>query len=236
MTDWHPTESLPAYSLGCLEHGEAEQVRKHLLTCMPCQSELKSLESVCMRLADTVPPALPGPELKQRLMSGHRSPGSYAWFDGLLNRWPRLVPVAVLASISLVVLFGTTSLFFWQQSKSFQPLRVYAEKDFVLLKGTENMPAAEGRLIADQNSGQGLLLVNALRPLETTMQYQLWLIRDGQRTSGAIFSVDERGMASILVSSAQPLFHYDSFGITIEPYGGSPAPTGQKVLGGKILL
>jgi len=36
------------------------------------------------------------------------------------------------------------------------------------------------------------------------------------------------------VQANQPLDTYQSFGITIEPNGGSPAPTGKKVLGGNL--
>jgi anti-sigma-K factor RskA len=34
-----------------------------------------------------------------------------------------------------------------------------------------------------------------------------------------------------MVSADQPLGSFQSFGITIEPFGGSPQPTGEKILG-----
>jgi anti-sigma-K factor RskA len=34
------------------------------------------------------------------------------------------------------------------------------------------------------------------------------------------------------VYTTHPLVDYQQFGVTVEPLGGSPAPTGNKVLGG----
>ena len=80
----------------------------------------------------------------------------------------------------------------------------------------------------------GTLVVDHLPNLEAERQYQLWLVRDGIRTSGGIFSVSEEGYASLIVSSPDPLDSYQAFGITIEPSGGSPGPTGERVLAGQL--
>jgi anti-sigma-K factor RskA len=60
------------------------------------------------------------------------------------------------------------------------------------------------------------------------------LIRDGQRTNGGVFSVNPDGYASLELYSPLPLIQYQAIGITIEPWGGSPGPTGPKVLGGDL--
>ena len=78
------------------------------------------------------------------------------------------------------------------------------------------------------------LTVAGLPVLSPEQQYQLWLIVDGQRASGAIFSVNEDGWAKVSVDSERPLAEYGAFGITIEPTGGSPGPTGERVLGHEL--
>ncbi len=236
MTVLHPTESLPAYALGCLEHEEAEEVRKHLLSCVSCRADLLSLEEVSTLLAYAAPREFPSPALKHSLLTPLYSVKGYTWFVRLLSHFPRLVPATSLMAVVLVVILGYSNLVFWRQAKSPTLFEEFAGYPFVLLKGTEVMPEAEGRLIADFDSKQGLLLVDSLSLLDNALQYQLWLIHNGERTSGGAFSVNGRGMACVLVSSGQPLSDYDSFGITIEPYGGSTGPTGKKVLGGKMLL
>ena len=62
--------------------------------------------------------------------------------------------------------------------------------------------------------------MDQLPQLGPEQQYQLWLIQDGQRTSGSVFSVDEDGYRRIKIESPLPLQDYESFGITIEPAGG----------------
>jgi anti-sigma-K factor RskA len=60
------------------------------------------------------------------------------------------------------------------------------------------------------------------------------LIQDGERTSGGVFSVKQGGYAAKVIYAPLPLADYSSFGVTIEPAGGSPSPTGDKVLGGNL--
>jgi anti-sigma-K factor RskA len=84
----------------------------------------------------------------------------------------------------------------------------------------------------DQNYGS--LAVTHAPLLTEDQQYQIWLIQDGVRTSGGVFSVNEDGYGNLMVSAEQPLDSFQSFGVTIEPLGGSPQPTGEKILGGEL--
>ncbi len=77
----------------------------------------------------------------------------------------------------------------------------------------------------------GTLVVNGLPVLGAEHQYQLWLVKDEVRVSGAVFSVAEEGITSIPIVAPEDLTLYTRCGITIEPAGGSPEPTGDGVLG-----
>jgi anti-sigma-K factor RskA len=235
MRESHPTELLPAFALGCLDPDEKVLVKEHVRTCASCQAELRELEMVNSSLAYAAPAAVPPESLKKRLLATCRPQrGYYSWFNALFERWPKLVPATALAACLLTVLFATSSLLLWQGAK--QPLSSIADMRIIPLQGTDNMPSAVGRLVTDAATGQGWLLVDALQPLKESLQYQLWLIRDGQRTSGGVFSVSQEGTANVRIASARPFSAYDSVGITIEPFGGSPSPTGKKVLGGRMAL
>ena len=104
----------------------------------------------------------------------------------------------------------------------------------IALANTQNSAGALGTLVIDQQGDYGTLVVDKLAGLNSSQQYQIWLLKDGQRTSGGLFSVNPDGYASLEIMAPLPLAQYDSVGITIEPVGGSPAPTGAKVLGGAI--
>ena len=108
------------------------------------------------------------------------------------------------------------------------PMRVVA------LAGTKDSTQAIGTLVMNPSGEYGSLVVDHLAALDAGHQYQVWLIKDGQRTSGGVFSVNPDGYASLELYAPLPLIEYQSIGITIEPAGGSPGPTGAKVLGGDL--
>lgn len=87
-----------------------------------------------------------------------------------------------------------------------------------------------GRLFLSRDSQHALLVVDDLPPLPAGQVYQLWLIRDGERDSGGIFTVDEQGYGVLLVEAPHPIRMYQAIGVTNEPPGGSPGPTGTKWL------
>jgi anti-sigma-K factor RskA len=49
-----------------------------------------------------------------------------------------------------------------------------------------------------------------------------------------VFSVSKEGYGALTVAAEQPLNIYSALGITVEPRGGSPGPTGEKVMGGSL--
>jgi anti-sigma-K factor RskA len=75
----------------------------------------------------------------------------------------------------------------------------------------------------------GTLIADHLEPLSPDQQYQLWLIENGDRLDGGVFDVGDDGYGSLTVRAPEPLDSY-AFGVTIEPAGGSPGPTGPRVL------
>ena len=144
------------------------------------------------------------------------------------------MPVTAVSAVALVVFLGAANLVLLQQSGA--PQKLLATVQLVRLQATARMPAASGVILVDPGQDGGVLVVSALEELDRSLQYQLWLIKDGLRTSGGTFSVSAGGTARLPIASTRPLAAFDAFGITIEPYGGSAGPTGDKVLGGKVVL
>jgi len=237
MSHNHPTDLLPALALGCLDTEERELVEQHLAGCKQCQTEISSYQGVVDNLSYGTPKAVPSSNLKNRLLKRiQKKPTSFAWFEKLIGRWPRFVPIASMASLVLFISLGISTFILInnytqpQQRQSFENMRL------VVLRGTANAPEAIGTLIIGPETRQGLFVVYSLPSLASTSQYQLWLVKGAHRTNGGIFSVSPRGQARLTVSAPRSLYTFDAFGVTIEPYGGSPGPTGKKVLGGKSNL
>ena len=155
--------------------------------------------------------------------------------DALRDLFGRPAGFALGALALLLILFmGVSNLALWREVNS---LRARVPEDnvhIVQLQGEPNAPEAHGYLMVFKEENYGTLVVEDAPALEPGKQYQLWLIQDGKRTSGGVFSVGEEGYGVLEVSSSQPLDSFSSFGITVEPEGGSPGPTGKKILGGGL--
>lgn len=238
MQEGHVFDLLPGYALGCLDAPEERQVTEHLASCEHCRAELQRYEWVAAELPMALEMSEPAPELKTRILTRARQSGQpdvqplSAW-QRLRESLQRSAPAWGLAGLALVLILAVSNLLLWQrlsgsESATQESLRTVA------LAGTDFSPGATGELVISRDGEYGVLVVDGLPSLDEARQYQLWLIENGQRTSGGVFSVNPEGYGVLYIISPDPLASYQAVGITIEPAGGSPGPTGEKVLGGDL--
>ncbi|MEZ4617292.1 MAG: anti-sigma factor [Caldilineaceae bacterium] len=93
---------------------------------------------------------------------------------------------------------------------------------------------AKADILWNNSLGIAVVYVRDFPQCEAGMKYQLWLTKDGQRTSGGLFSVDASGMGLLVVPLDHSLDAYDLIGITPEPASGSPGPTSPPVVRGEL--
>ena len=254
----HVQDLLPGYALGCLDEQELLQVARHLPRCADCRAELETYSATAEQLALATPVVMPPFLLKEKVLArveqhaarpdqqaagtAHATSsaqqdrkagrGLFDWLNSKLGT-SRLSWGAALALLLLMVL-GVSNLLLWRQVNTLQTRVPAGNVQIVNLMGAPAAPSAQGYLMIFQNEPYGTLVVEDLAVLEYGYQYQLWLIRDGMRTSGGVFSVDDHGYGTLQIDADQPLKSFASFGVTVEPWGGSPGPTGEKVLGGDL--
>ncbi|MEZ4591050.1 MAG: anti-sigma factor [Chloroflexota bacterium] len=235
-SETHVTEQLAAYALNLLDADEAAQVAAHLATCATCQAELDAYQEITSLLTLAAPTVPPPATLKTRLMQEigaeedgvetavptPKAPPKISWRNWFGKR-PIWQPALALALIILLI-----SNF--QLRQQLDDTRTPANFGTVTLS-SETSAEATGLIIISGDGEYGTLIVQNLAQLPEAQAYQLWLIKDGQRTSGGLFNVSEDGYLAKIIYSPEPLAHYQTFGITIEPAEGSPGPTGEKVLG-----
>ena len=233
----HVLDLLPAYVLGGLEADEASHVEKHLLSCLICRTKANALQNAAEQLSFAVPTVAPPSDLKDRLMQRVQAarlqqtraptPGP-SWLE-------RFLPVWGIASLGLIIVLAAFNLALWQRLNRLEAVTAPGGMLAIPLSGTGDAPSATGFIIIGADGRNGALVVDRLPPLEKGQQYQLWLVRDGQIISGAVFSTDEENYGGTRIEVAESLLEYSSVDVTIEPTGGSPQPTGAKVLGGPLV-
>ena len=253
MSEEHVSDLLAGYALAILEEDELSRVQAHLGLCEVCQRAYAGYAETVAQLAQVTAHPIATPELIPLDTLGYRQgkvlsrvqAASAAQAvgvsdpitkEGLGDFWQRLMArplglaFGVLMVLAIVVL-GFSTLMLRQEVKELQAQVPGGYMQVVRLNGTDLAPDSSGYMMVFRGQNYGTLAVTHAPLLDGDRQYQMWLIRDEVRTSGGVFSVNEVGYGNLMVSADVPLDSFDGFGITIEPLGGSPQPTGEKVWG-----
>jgi len=237
LDDTHVLDLLPAYALGSLDTDEADRVKEHLLSCWICRAESSTFQDVAEQLSFAVPAVAPSPGLKDRLLQRVQAVRPQPRLPAQATRRPwleRLLPAWGLASLGLILALAAFNLSLWQRLNQLEFITSSGGMRALPLSAMDAASEATGFIIVSGDGDNGALVVDGLPPLDADRQYQLWLIREGERTSGAVFSTDEDNYGGTRVRVAGSLLEYSAADITIEPTGGSSQPTGISVLGGSL--
>ncbi|MBI4674931.1 MAG: anti-sigma factor [Chloroflexi bacterium] len=254
MTHSQIQESIPLLALGGLAQAEEAELEQHLANCPACRALLSEYNLVAQEL-DAQVPTLPVPAqletkllqqlsarnarvpLKPAVVTQSRRAPSFWRQPVRVSRW-----AFALGALSLLILLGATAALVFQVQRSGTsntaagtPSNKLANLKVVSLTGpssTDDKP--NGFICLEPNSQIAMLWLANLQPLDATHTYQLWLIQNGQRTSGGLFRPGSDGRAIFMVNAPQLWQMYQEIGVTVEPEGGSPGPTTPRVIGGKL--
>jgi anti-sigma-K factor RskA len=233
-------EWVAAYVLGSLDADEREVFERHLSTCQSCQAELRAYQSVMDELALAVSQVEPPARLRRAILQKTapvplqpqqpvRRSSVSAWIGQLFQvhrtAW-------AIASLVIILALVFTNIFMVVQYNQRQQAEVTPFHTVILHDATNPLGGLKAMLVISDDGQFGTLISDNLQVLTAQNNYQLWLIKDGTRTSGGVFTVNDAGYGWLKITSKTSLLDYQSFGVTVEPAGGSMAPTGLKVLGG----
>jgi anti-sigma-K factor RskA len=249
-------ELVPLLALNILDVDEQDVVGDHLAGCSACQHELAAYAEVTAKLALALPQADPSPDLKGRVLTQARRPRAIpappltgGGARSSFWRRPRVQQLrttltSVVAAVALVVAAGST---YWalslqaqlneqnariatlsQRANNYQRVAAVlqaADTQIRVLNSTDQAQRAFGRVYIDPETSEGMLMVRNLPPLPEGRVYQLWVAR----ANG-----DRQGNGYTLIKCPDTLARWNTFGVTEEPTGGSPSPTGPRLLDGAI--
>ncbi|HRV93380.1 MAG TPA: anti-sigma factor [Anaerolineae bacterium] len=227
------------FTFGALSETEMMYVASHLTGCDNCRARLEEYQSIVDALALVGPESAPSPDLERRLMTQVQEsiaakpvePAGLPASTPAASFWRRAGSVWAWASAILIIILGLITLNLWRQVNETPIVESNEHMQAIPLHSTNNTSQASGYILVSDDGQRGAVVVDDLPPLSVDHQYQLWLNRDGQGTSGAVFSVDDEGYGLSWISAPDSIFSYTDAGVSIEPVGGSPGPTGDKVLG-----
>lgn len=220
------------YSLRQMSGAEAIQLKAHLDGCASCRLKLSEVEETVGLLPLASPQVSPPPGLRARVVGEvEREAAEANRRRESRRRWSQLAWVG--AASLLAVLLGGYSLLqvegLRERLNAFAP--VAAAEQVVTLVGTEAAPQASGRmLVAREGTGARISLqVQGLPALQGGQAYQLWLVKNGQRTNGGVFVVDATGKGGLATSLPVDLA-WDYCGVTLEPDAFGTQPRGKRMM------
>jgi len=243
MTDHRWLELAAPYALGALSRDEQADFEAHLATCATCRAEVQALRDVAGLLVHAAPDAAPPPELRERILREARRRRPLG---------PRRLPVApwLAAAACLVLALGAGYGYLRERAARDQASRALAAARDTLaardslvatllspdvgtaaLAGPGRPPSA--RLFWSPSRRRVVIAVFDLPPAPAGRTYQLWAIAQGKPVSLGIFNTapDGRLTAAMVVP---PNLSFEVTAVTEEPAGGSPQPTQQPFLTGKV--
>ena len=209
-------DDLTLYLVGELSPEDHDAFERHLAGCAECQAELvemsPALDALAVDVAET-PPA----GLRDAVLSGVAHTPQVRPLRPARRGW-LLSAAAVLA---LVVIFGGVLT-------SRDPVdAILASPDAVTI-AVSPTDAYDGAaaIEAVYDSDGGLALIGSdLATADAELTYQAWVIgADGPAPAG-LFQPDADGAVRVALDIRYETG--DLIGVTVEPSGGSPAPTGE---------
>lgn len=228
MTPEELRDLLPAYALGALDEAEHTQMEAALASDPNLLAELATYEEVLVDLALSVRQVTPPPRLKTRIMEAV-TPAPQA----RVFQWK---PFVLVAAAFLIILGG---VLIWQianpaptQQERMRAIMESSDSHHIALSGEAEFADVAGEFVIAANRREAVLWLADLELLPEK-SYQLWLgNEENERLSMAVFAPEsDQSEVWVLVKLPSDFRKYTRLGLTVEPQGGSKAPSPTRVLG-----
>ncbi|MEU4954895.1 anti-sigma factor [Streptomyces lavendulae] len=217
-----------AYALNALDRAERDAFERHLEQCPQCAQDVREFAATAARLGAGV--ALPAPPGMRAAVLGR--------IDGVRQLSParrgiatlrrRALPLALAACLTGVLALGGTAV--WEHQRARQSAEALQDLTAVLAAPDartvirRSASGATATVVASPSRDRAAFLGSGLPTAPEGRTYQLWLADGGTMRPAGLMSGDG---ASVLTA---PLGRATAVGLTLEPTGGSPAPTGPPLL------
>ncbi len=220
----HVDELIAGQALYALSPEDEERVALHVAECDQCRRQLREAEALAASLAYAVPAAAPPPDLRDRVLAAvepvvEAAPArpveaqprparrSRSW-------WPRIAAVAVP-----VLAVAVVGLAIWNVSLHSDLSGIHSG----LYNGTAGNLRGVGNVVVKRDGNATLYA--SIGPAPPGKTYEAWVIRGKVALPAGLF--EGGGTVNLKLSrNARP---GDVIAVTVEPAGGTKAPTGTPI-------
>lgn len=242
-------EDLALYAMGALEAAERVALEKHLNQCAACRRELQELQRDTALLALSVPSHTAPPQAHQRFMSAIAAqPRAVQRQEG--REWRMWIPsmAAVAVAVAIVIGLWRHNIDLQRELTDLQKSNVQQQEQLrsanevlatltdpdatrFTLTAIPARPQPQGKVIYAHNRRSLIFLASNMPALPPQKAYELWLIpASGAPIPAGVFKPDAKGSATVVNPPLPAGVEAKTFAVTVEPDGGSAAPTSQPIL------
>jgi anti-sigma-K factor RskA len=238
---------LELYVLNLLDDDETAAIEQRIADEPAVRERVRELRGAASLLALDLEPIEPSPALKDRILAAARAdldssspePGTPA---SMPAAEPAPPPVSIADvrrsrgmvqwipwSVAAVLAIALIGSLLWNASlRSDLDERSTAIAHAVQTSGTAS--GASGEVVVLDSDGVALLTLSDLPALEPGKVYQVWLIADADSAPqpNVTFMPTNQGFANVAVAGS--VGDYGILAVTIEPNGGSTAPTSDPLI------
>jgi anti-sigma-K factor RskA len=244
-------DDLALHALGALPAPERRALEQHLAECSSCRNELSEMQMDASLLALSVTGPAPSRHVREDLLRA-TAPEPRAVKVVAPRR-----PWALAFSFSLAAVLALIAAFLWNENRglkdtlstvtrnlSEQQDQLMQAQDLVntltsqesrriTLVAAKSVPQPQGKVFYLPGKAHLVFLASNMAPLPPNRIYELWLIPlTGAPIPAGLFKADAHGSGSIVNPPLQAGVEAKAFAITVEPEGGSSAPTSQILMSG----
>ena len=219
-----------AYALDALDDGERAAFEAHLAECQSCAEDVQAFRSTAAALAYGEPGPEPSPALRARLLdaAGEERPKQTV----VVLRPRRSLSIAVAAAAVAAVVAVGLGAWAISLSRSLDDERTAHSSSTAIAAilaspESKRLPIGDRAELVRRPDGQSVLLVRGLPVAPEDQTYEAWVIEGGTATRAGLF----RGGTSDIILLGRAVPDGGRVAVTLEPAGGSDAPTGDILFG-----
>jgi anti-sigma-K factor RskA len=226
-----------AYALGSLDPSEATAFEAHLMECPDCRNEVAELTDTAAALALAVPAPVSDP-LFERVMAQVRTtpqlPALRPPDEPSAPAGGRVIPLrrparpgrwllGAAAALALVLVAATMVTRLAGERARDDELAAIVDDPASQLTRLQGDGPGDVDVYVQAASGKAAVETRGLPGLDPARTYELWFLTGATPHRAVTFTPDSSGTTR--VAFPMPVAAPEAFAVTVEPAGGSDAPT-----------